>query len=196
MAKHILRDTIYSVVADGFLCLGDSACLTKPFSGEGVTSAWKLCRIAVDVVHSALQAGRELTADALWPVNVRYFRDQGAKFAGILATVPYAANVTAEENGYLFEKDVIFSEQDMTDMNRDFEMHLDTGKIVRIFGVILLGLLTGRYSLASLRALLSSVRISGKIRAYYEGFPESRSDFPAWVVRAGRLWSEANPKMS
>ena len=38
-----------------FLCLGDSACLTKPFSGEGVTSGWTACKIAVDVVDQALQ---------------------------------------------------------------------------------------------------------------------------------------------
>jgi flavin-dependent dehydrogenase len=186
----------YSVVGDGLLCLGDSACLTKPFSGEGVTSGWTLCKIAAEVVHHALQRGDELTADALWPINVQYFRDQGAKFAGILATVPSAANVTAEENSYLFRKDVIFSEQDMTDMNRDLEMHLTTGKILRIFGVIALGLLTGSYSFASLKALLSSVRISGRIRAHYESFPESRSDFPAWVASAEGLWSEANPRMS
>ena len=92
---------------------------------------------------------------------MRYFRDQGAKFAGILATVPSAANVTKRENSYLFEKDVIFSEDDLTGMNRDFEMHLTTGKILRIVGVIVLGLLSGNYSLASLKALLRSVRMSG-----------------------------------
>jgi hypothetical protein len=73
---------------------------------------------------------------------VQYFRDQGAKFAGILATVPSAANVTREENSYLFRKDVVFSEDDLTEMNRDFEMHLTTRKILRIAGVLVLGLLT------------------------------------------------------
>ena len=185
----------YSVVGDGFLCLGDSACLTKPFSGEGVTSGWTLCKIAVEVVDQALQKDDYLTADSLWPINVRYFRGQGAKFAGILATVPSAANATKEETSYLFKKDVIFSEADLTDMNRDFEMHLTAGKTLRIFGIIILGLLTGNYSFASLRALLRSVRISGRIRGHYEHFPENRSDFSSWVGTAEDLWHRANPKM-
>lgn len=186
----------YSVVGDGFLCLGDSACLTKPFSGEGVTSGWTLGKIAADVVDRVLQGDGDPSADALWPINVRYFRDQGAKFAGILATVPSAANVTKRENSYLFEKDVIFSEEDLTGMNRDFEMHLTTGKIMRIVGVIVLGLLSGNYSLASLKALLRSVRMSGKLREHYESFPADRSDFASWADTAEDLWRQANAKMS
>jgi len=186
----------YSVIGDGFLCLGDSACLTKPFSGEGVTSAWTLCKIAADVVDQALRGEDYLAADVLWSINVRYFRDQGAKFAGILATVPSAANATKRENSYLFRKDVIFSEEDLTEMNRDFEMPLTTRKILRIVSVIFLGLLTGNYSFASLRTLLRSVRISGRIRGHYEDFPGDRSDFTSWVETAEDLWSRANARMS
>jgi flavin-dependent dehydrogenase len=186
----------FSLVGDGFLCLGDSACLTKPFSGEGVTSAWTACKIAIDVVDRALSKEGDLAADALWPINVRYFRDQGAKFAAILATVPSAANVTREENSYLFRKDVIFSERDLTEMNRDFEMQLSTGKILRIAGVITLGLLSGSYSLGSLKALLRSVRISGRVREHYERYPDDRAALPAWIDTAEDLWKQADPKMS
>ena len=185
----------YSVVGDGFLCLGDSACLTKPFSGEGVTSGWTLCKIATAVVDQALREDGYLGADSLWPINLRYFRDQGAKFAGILSTVPSAANASRQENSYLFEKDVIFSEEDLTDMNRDFEMHLSARKILRIFRVIVLGVLTGKYSFGGLRALLRSVRISGRIRRHYEAFPEDRSAFASWVDTAEDLWRQADAKV-
>jgi hypothetical protein len=134
-------------------------------------------------------------ADSLWPINVQYFRDQGAKFAGILATVPSAANVSKRENSYLFKKNIVFSEEDLTGMNRDFEMHLTTRKILRIVGVIFMGLLTREYSFASLKALLRSVRISGRIRSHYESFPERRSDFAPWVETARDLWRQADPRM-
>jgi len=110
--------------------------------------------------------------------------------------VPAAANVTKRENSYLFKNDVIFSEADLTEMNRDFEMHLTTPKILRIVGVIVLGLLSGNYSFASLKALLRSVRMSGKIRGHYEEFPEDRADFTWWANAAEDLWREANAKMS
>lgn len=36
----------WSQVGEGFACLGDAACITKPFSGEGITASWTLCAIA------------------------------------------------------------------------------------------------------------------------------------------------------
>jgi flavin-dependent dehydrogenase len=29
----------YSLVTNGFICMGDAACMTKPYSGEGITAA-------------------------------------------------------------------------------------------------------------------------------------------------------------
>jgi electron-transferring-flavoprotein dehydrogenase len=185
----------YSLVGDGFICMGDSACLTKPFSGEGITSAWTLCKIAVDVVDEALIGGEYVRAQALWRINVRYFRDQGAKFAAILATVPSAANATRKENRYLFSKDVIFSEEDLCNMNRDFEVHMTTGKILKIFSAILTGMLTGNYSFASFKALLRSVLVSGKIRDHYESYPEDSDALGDWTERADHLWQKAGARM-
>ena len=185
----------YSLVGDGFICMGDSACLTKPFSGEGVTSAWTLCRIAVDVADEALRSGEYVSARSLWKINVLYFRGQGAKFAGILATVPAAANATREENSYLFRKDVIFSEEDLTDMNRNFEVHMTTGKILKILSAVILGLFTGNYSLTGLKALLRSVLVSGKIRSHYERYPEDPVALRDWVEKADHLWRKAGARM-
>jgi electron-transferring-flavoprotein dehydrogenase len=185
----------YSLVGDGFICMGDSACLTKPFSGEGVTSAWTLCKIAVDVADEALKKREYLTARSLWEINVRYFRDQGAKFAGILATVPSAANATKTENSYLFRKDVLLSGKDFTDMNTDFEIQLTTGKMLKVFSTILMGLVTGNYSLASFKALLKSVTVSGKIRTHYENYPEDPAALGDWVEQADHLWQKAGARM-
>jgi flavin-dependent dehydrogenase len=185
----------YSLVGDGFICMGDSACLTKPFSGEGVTAAWTLCKIAVHVADAALKSRTYVTAQALWEINTRYFRDQGAKFAGILSTVPSAANATRKENSYLFRKDVLFSEEDFTDMNRDFEIHMTPGKMLKIFLTIIMGLLTGSYSSASLRALLKSVTVSGKIRSHYEDYPENPAALRDWAHKADHLWQRSGASM-
>jgi len=185
----------YSFVGDGFICIGDSACLTKPFSGEGITAAWALCKIAVDVVDEALRRGEYVSTQSLWKINVRYFKDQGAKFAGILATVPSAANATREESNYLFKKDVIFSEEDLTDMNRGFEVHMTIWKILQILSAVITGVLTGNYSLASFNALLRSVLVSGKIRNHYESYPEDPGALGDWVKQADKLWQKAGAGM-
>jgi len=183
----------FSLVADNYLSLGDSACLTKPFSGEGITSGYTAAKIAIDVVERALKSG-DLSRETLWEINVRYFRDQGAKFAGLLAQIPAAANVTMKENEYLFKKDVIFSATDFTSMHENFELKLPTSKIIRIAAVLIWGVMTGRYSIKNLKSLLGGMSISGKIREHYEKYPENPEIFEEWKNKANELWSQL-PKM-
>ena len=147
------------------------------------------------MVDEALRSGEYVSAQSLWKINTRYFKDQGAKFAGILATVPSAANATIEENSYLFRKDVVFSEEDLTDMNRDFQVHMTTGKILKIVSTVIMGIFTGNYSLSSFKALLRSVLVSGKIRSHYERYPEDPIALREWVEKADHLWRKAGARM-
>jgi len=181
----------HSLVSDGFLCLGDSACITKPFSGEGITAAWALCRIAAEKAGEVMKDGAYPSVEKLWSVNLEYFRGQGAKFAGLLATLPGAASTSAKENAYLFKKDVIFSSRDLTDMNRDFELKISTGKIFKIVSVLLSGLLTGNYTWKNVKALISSVIVSGKLREHYEEYSVSKDEHEQWVLKADELWKKA-----
>ena len=185
----------YSVAGDGFLCLGDSACVTKPFSGEGVTAAWELCKIAAEETVSALKRPGYVTADRLWGVNVRYFRGQGAKFAALLATLPGAANGTEKESRYLFREDVIFSSKDFNDMNKYYEVRMSVGRLLKTILVLLKGLCTGNYSFSNLKALVRALGMAGKARAHYEAYPESPAGFEKWVERAETLWNKAGARM-
>ncbi|MHA1380890.1 MAG: NAD(P)-binding protein [Candidatus Helarchaeota archaeon] len=182
----------FSLVGDAFLCLGDAACITKPFSGEGVTASWTLCKIASLVVDLALQTENFLSKELLWNINVQYFRGQGAKFAELFAQLPGAANTTAKEMNYLFNKKIIFNEKDLEDVNRDFEVKLSTGKTLKIIFKMLWGLLTRNFSRKNLSRLLKSLSIAGKIRKHYEYFPIKVQDFDSWVELANELWSKAN----
>jgi digeranylgeranylglycerophospholipid reductase len=184
----------FSLVADNYISLGDSACLTKPFSGEGITSGYTAAAIALDIVERAF-ISNDLSRENLWEINVRYFRDQGAKFAGMLAQIPAAANTTMKEMEYLFKKDVIFSAADFTSMHENFEIKLPLGKVIRIALVLVWGVLTGRYSIKNLKSLLGGMSISGKMREHYEKYPESPENFEEWVINAKELWSQL-PKMN
>ena len=86
----------FSLVADSFMVVGDAAFMTKPFSGEGVTSGFTACQIAAETADAALRKGC-LSREQLWPLNVRYFRDQGAKFAGLMAQLVVAAELPRGE---------------------------------------------------------------------------------------------------
>ncbi|MBA7581598.1 hypothetical protein ES708_23504 [subsurface metagenome] len=69
----------YTLVGDGLFCIGDAAAITYPFSGHGVTATWNLCMIAAETIESTLKEEGYISKDRLWDINVKYFRDQGAK---------------------------------------------------------------------------------------------------------------------
>jgi predicted amino acid-binding ACT domain protein len=109
----------YSFVADGFIAMGDAACLTKPHAGEGVTSSMVQAEIAADEVEKALASGGPLTRERLWGINKRYVDAQGRTYAGMLATLIGAVSSSAAENDFFFRKDVVFSKKSFENMGDD-----------------------------------------------------------------------------
>jgi flavin-dependent dehydrogenase len=193
-AITVYRRSPYSLVADGFLCLGDSACMTKPFNGEGISLTWPVCRSAAEVIDKALQRPEYITKELLWQINIDYFRNNGAKMAALLAQMPGAANTTKKEMEYLYKTNVIFSGKDFEDMNNYYELHIGFGRMLKIILIFLWGILTNHFSRATFKSMLNSMKIAAKIRKHYEEFPEHPRDFDQWVEKAEELWKPV-PKM-
>jgi len=78
---------------------------------------------------------------------------------------------------------------------RDFEVHMTTRKILKIFLTVIMGIVTGNYSVASFKALLRSVLVSGKLRSHYENYPEDPVALQNWVEKADQLWEKAGARM-
>jgi flavin-dependent dehydrogenase len=173
----------YSLVADNFLVIGDAACITNPWSGEGVPYTWLLCRIAAEVIaDKGADAGAAFSKEAMWDINCRYFGGQGADFASNLAMLPAAISCTPEENDFEFMKSIIFEDD------------RDKGKgnlVLKLIG----GLLSGGISFKSLKTLLNGATLGGKIATLYKAFPKSPAGFSAWVSQAEALWAKA-PSMA
>ncbi len=180
----------YSFVDSGVIIMGDAACLTKPFNGEGVTSSWVQTRIAAKVVNRLLDKGEPMSRERLWPINVDYIREQGAKFASSLATVTGAIATNEAENNFFYEKDIIFSKKSFENMNDRSEMYFSTGDIIVMAFKMLGGLITGRLRPKTIKALLDSMSNGGKIKEQYLSFPESPEGFEAWREKTDALWKE------
>lgn len=178
----------YSFVADGFIVMGDAACLTKPHAGEGVTSSMVQIEIAIDVAHKLLESGLPLTRENLWPINKRYIDAQGKAFAGSLATLVGAVATSAEENNFFFEKDIIFSQK--TFENMEGGVSFSAGELAAIAAKMAGGVLTGKLRVSTIRALLTAMGNGGKIEKLYSEFPETVEGFPQWVARADELWTQ------
>jgi digeranylgeranylglycerophospholipid reductase len=181
------RRSPYSLVADGFLVVGDAAFQTKPFSGEGVTSSFTACQIAAEVTAEAVHRG-DTSRAALWPYNVRYFRDQGAKFASMFVQLPAAAELSREEVDYLFHQDLIFGSSDFEQMNLHYATDMDLARTLSMGAKLMWGVVTGRFSRASLGRLLAVSSRAARIRECYEAYPESPDGLEAWVASVKPLW--------
>ena len=181
--------TPYSLVGNGFMLVGDSANQNKPFSGEGVTSGYTAVAIAVDVADQALQEG-DTSREALWEYNTRYQRGQGAKFAASMAQLPTVAELPRDDVNYLFRKGIIFTSADFEELNANYEMTFSTGKMIKIALGLVSGVLTGKFSMESLRKFLKASKVAGQAKAHYLTFPDDPAGFDAWVTEAKQIWGE------
>ncbi len=180
----------WSLVGNGFMAMGDAACQNKFFSGEGVISGFAAARIASDAAIKALSGG-DVSREGLWEYNVRYFRGQGALFAGGLAQLPAAAELSRDDVNYLFKNNVIFSAPDFEELNATYEIKMSIAKTLAVAGKLLSGVVTGKFSFAGLRKLLASSAKGAGVKGHYLKFPDDPALFDAWVRKAGKLWGEA-----
>jgi electron-transferring-flavoprotein dehydrogenase len=168
----------YSLVADGFIVLGDAACITNPWSGEGVPYGWLPGKIAAEEYGRVMKDGGFPSKEASWNINRRYMKEQGALFAKNLAMLSGATDCTDEENDYEYKHSIIY------------EDGAEKGKHNLALG-LLGGLLSGGISAKSLGNLLSAANIGGKIEKHYLDFPASPQGFPGWIKKADALWAKS-----
>jgi digeranylgeranylglycerophospholipid reductase len=181
----------YSFVADGFLTIGDSACLTKPFSGEGVTAAWRLCKIAAETIAPLIARGRPLTRGNMWRVNMEYVHGQGAKFAFVMGWLVGAVSCTLDEQEFMFKKDIVFSDQSLTTTARHFEAKMSTAESLGLVLKMLGGVFVGQFRLSTIFNTLGLLSTAGKIKKHYERYPDTEAAFAEWCKKADALWSKA-----
>jgi len=179
----------YSFVDNGFLVMGDAACLTKPSAGEGVTSAMVQADIAVDVISRLLREGKDLSAENLWPINKRYIDAQGGAFAAQLAMLVGAVATNARENDLFFEKDIIFSKESFQALGEGKELTFSTPQILSMGLKMAAGVLTGRLRLRTIGLLLQAMQDSGKVSSLYARYPETPAGFSQWCAEAEALWA-------
>ncbi len=179
----------YSFVADGFICMGDAACITKPNCGEGCTASLVLEDIAVDIASKAMDNGAYPTRESLWSINKRYNDTQGKEFANLMALLTSLVRHSAKANEFLFKHDVIFSKKILGGMSNGLSLNITDYLKTLIFVVI--GLASGNIKPVEIKNILMGVINSGKLTELYERFPETPDGFDAWVSEAEALWEKA-----
>lgn len=178
MACTPYRRPPFSFVTDGFLVIGDAACLTKPINGEGIPAAWKQCTPAADIVVQALKDGGYPTKDKLWEINRIYQTGEGAAYAGERAMLIGAVNMTESDNDYLYKKGIVFKSD-------------DEPEVENLLSALVKGVLAGEFSIKALISLASSTLKGEALKKHYQAYPATPEDYPVWEKKALKLWKKA-----
>ena len=178
MACTPYRRPPFSFVTDGFLVIGDAACLTKPINGEGIPSAWVQCTPAADIVAEALKDGGYPTKETLWQINRLYQTGEGADYAGERAMLIGAVDMTEKDNDYLYKKGIVFKSD-------------DEPEVENLLGELVKGVLSGQFSLKALISLASSTMKGEALKKHYQAYPATPEGYPAWEQKALKLWKKA-----
>ena len=178
MACTPYRRPPFSFVTDGFLVIGDAACLTKPINGEGIPCAWGQCTPAADIVAAALQNGGYPTKEKLWQINRIYQTGEGAAYAGERAMLIGAVNMTEKDNDYLYKKGIVFKSD-------------DEPEVENLLGELVKGVISGQFSLKALISLASSTMKGEALKKHYMAYPTTPAEYLAWEKKALKLWKKA-----
>ena len=179
----------FTLVADNFVAAGDAACLTKPNNGEGITSSMVQLEIVADVLEKAIMEG-DLSKESLWPINVRYNKEQGADFASTRAILTKAVSASRDEFEYFFKKDIIFSEKLLNSATVGPEIRVSVGDALHIAFGILGAIFTGKLSMKTVKNLVSGLMLGGKVKKHYLNFPSTPNGFEIWCKKALKIWDK------
>ena len=68
-------------------------------------------------------------------------------------------------------------------------MQMTFGRLIKIIGLFLWGLISRQFSRKALSTMLKYLKISGNIRKHYESFPKDLDEFNDWQIKADELWA-------
>jgi flavin-dependent dehydrogenase len=176
-----------SLVGNGFVGVGDSVYQNKAFSGEGITSGYTGAKIAKEVILDALQKG-DYSQNGLWAYNVRYFRGQGANFAGVMGFLPVVNGLPKDDIDTLYQYQIIFSAEDYEYMNRHYELNLPPDRWENICVQLESGVKAGKFSPGSLQLMKTLYNFSTRLRAHYHAYPDNLEGIAGWSELTRSLW--------
>ena len=175
----------YSLVAGGFVVIGDAASQTITMTGCGAGGAMAGGRLAAEVVARAAQEGRNDIA-ALWPYNWKWFVEsgRGAHYAALNALRNIVQDLSHDDISFLFRKDILNGEMLTASINGTFMLpDLKTMALTLARGISRPGLLL---------KLNKATTVGTKILKHYLKYPESWNPaaFDAWRTRTDDLFGK------
>lgn len=96
------RYSLSKIVADGYALVGDSAFMSIPLTGCGIESSMDAGVYLAEAIIA--NKGKEMSAKALWPYQVKYFKKKAGLFAAIDVLKRWVLNLDGDLVDWVFYK--------------------------------------------------------------------------------------------
>jgi len=180
--KVPLRHPFHSMVANGFILIGDSACQGKPLNGEGVSIMLYAAEMAKDVVVRAVEDG-DVSAKGLWDYNVKFHTDFGARFA-IFHRLRYELlRMNQAELDFVYGMQM-YGPDDISGIMNRAEMEMSPTRLLRVLAAASRGLSRPDVLIRMTRASIEGA----KLKKLYKEYPRSPEGLAAWVDKVEALY--------
>ncbi len=172
------RRPLDSLVANGFMVVGDAACQVNPIHGGGIGPSMIGGKMAAEAAAEAIEFG-DVTRRGLWSYNVAYMRGYGAKQATLDIFRRFLQSIDDDDLDHGMEHRLIM-ERDVLRASLEGRVRLSISEKALVFFRAI-----GRLSfLARLRRMAREMAFT---RNHYEGFP-SIEGYPAWLEKTREIF--------
>jgi len=183
-----VRRPLWSLVDNGIMFVGDSACQVNPLHGGGIEASMRAGWIAASVAKKAIDAN-DVSTGSLWDYNVQYMRGQGAQFAALDILRIALQHFNDKDLNFGLKKDIL-SGKDILQIAYAGELKLNMlDALTRVFRI---GLLDSMAHSDLLINLAYVHKLMTDIKHLYETFPakEKMENFHLWKKQVEEIYKK------
>ncbi|MCK5372872.1 MAG: NAD(P)/FAD-dependent oxidoreductase [Candidatus Aenigmarchaeota archaeon] len=187
------RKHLDCLVANGFMCAGDSASQINPMSGGGIAQSMMGGYMCANVAAEAIKNG-DVSERGLWQVNILYADSTGIEDKGYNSCTFDGGSQAASDLLKIFtqnqsDKSLNFAMKNFIESSILSKMSIgDTSTISFSKKIKIIA-----KSITNLPLLMKFNRIlylMGKIKSLYKIYPETPDAFPEWKMRLDAIYEE------
>ena len=172
VVKIPVRRPVSRMVADGYAAVGDSAGMTVPIIGSGITNAVRAAKILTDVILKA----KDMSAASLWPYQVQYMKNIGAVHACLDPLKTMMLTMGAKTVNFMLERRIL-GPDDLSKARTGQEVTFTPGQMA-------LRALRGAGHLPTMLKMAGRLSASKKLKRHALSIPE------AYDEDTVRAWAE------
>lgn len=173
-----LRQNLYNMVGEGYIVIGDAACMVSPMEGAGATTAMIGAKMAAEVVIEALDKD-DVSQAGLWKFNTKYNKTQGSVLAYMDMLRRGVIGLSPDDIDFAFKQDVITSKDVLDSITGDIANVSALDKAQRAFrGIRRPGILL---------RMEGCMNKSKDIKNHYMNYPDSVDGLDQWVKQLKHL---------